>query len=78
MRVLLWVLQLSVFAPLLLGIDQSFRLVLGPARWPGMPGITWAIVGGAVLALIASLLTEVELRKSTRRDALRSGCARRM
>lgn len=78
MRALLFLVQLAVFVPMLLGINQSFRLVLGPTLWPGLPGAAWAFAGGALLALIVSVLTEIEMRKCARREALRMGCLRRL
>ena len=78
MRLLIFLIQLSVFTPLLLGIDKLFRWMLGSAQWPGMSGVTWAVVGGGALALLASLVTALEQRKQARHAALRAGEQRRM
>lgn len=76
MRVLLWVIELAVFVPLLMGIDRIYGALLG-GRWPGMSA-GWLLIGGALLALVASGLAELELKKRARRDAVRAGKTRRM
>ncbi len=77
MRLLIFLIQLSVFVPVLLGIDSLFHWLLGPTLWGGMP-MAWVLVIGGAMALLVSLLTELDLRKQARRDALRAGSLLRM
>lgn len=77
MRLLLLLIQLSVFVPMLHGIDRLLHWLLGPLRWPGMP-MVWMLAIGGALALLVSVLTELDLRKQARRDAVRAGSLHRM